>query len=301
MRLHDFLDFHAREHPALEFAVQDGRRLDYAEARDGANRLANACVHAGLAVGDRVAILGKNSIPYVLSYFGASKAGAVPVPLNYRLAPPELVYIINDAQAKVLIAAAEYREMVDGIRGELGTVTRFVSIGGPARGWDDYDAWVNGESAAPPARTIRDGDDVYQMYTSGTTGRPKGAVLTHGAVTNNLVQGNLYLAGELGERWLIVAPLYHAAAAVTTFAAIYAGGSLYIMTDFNPAEVVRALSEERIARATLVPAMIQACLVGVPDVTIAFASSRTAPRRSRSRRSGAPSMCSSASSSRGTG
>jgi acyl-CoA synthetase (AMP-forming)/AMP-acid ligase II len=266
MRLHDFLDFHAREHPALEFAVQDGRRLDYAEARDGANRLANACVHAGLAVGDRVAILGKNSIPYVLSYFGASKAGAVPVPLNYRLAPPELVYIVNDAQAKVLIAAAEYREMVDGIRGELGTVTRFVSIGGPARGWDDYDAWVNGESAAPPARTIRDGDDVYQMYTSGTTGRPKGAVLTHRAVTINLVQGNLYLAGEVGERWLIVAPLYHAAAAVTTFAAIFAGGSLYIMTDFNPAEAVRALSEERIARATLVPAMIQACLVGVPDV-----------------------------------
>jgi acyl-CoA synthetase (AMP-forming)/AMP-acid ligase II len=267
MRLHDFLDFHAREHPAAEFAVQDGQRLAYADARDAADRLAHALVHAGLAVGDRLAILGKNSIPYVLAYFGASKAGAVPVPLNYRLAPPELVYILNDAQAKLLVAAAEYRSVIDSIRSELKTVTRFISIGGGrAPGWDDYEGWVSGEPPTPAARTIGDGDDVYQMYTSGTTGRPKGAVVTHRAVTANLVQGNLYLAGELGERWLIVAPLYHAAAAVTAFAAVYSGGSLYIMTDFAPAEVVRALSEERIARATLVPAMIQACLVGVPDV-----------------------------------
>jgi acyl-CoA synthetase (AMP-forming)/AMP-acid ligase II len=266
MRLHDFLDFHAREHPGIEFAVQDGQRLDYGGARDAANRLANAFVHAGLAVGDRVAILSKNSIPYVLTYFGAAKAGAVPVPLNYRLAPPELVYIVNDAQAKMLIAAAEYRSAIDSVRDDLKTVTRFLSVGGSAPGWDDYDTWASGEPATPPARTIGDGDDVYQMYTSGTTGRPKGAVLTHAAVTTNLVQGGLYFAGALGERWLIVAPLYHAAAAVTTFVATYAGGSLYIMTDFNPAEVVRALSEERIARATLVPAMIQACLVGAPDV-----------------------------------
>jgi acyl-CoA synthetase (AMP-forming)/AMP-acid ligase II len=267
MRLHDFLDFHAREHPTAEFAIQDGQRLGYAEARDAANRVGNAFVHAGLAVGDRVAILSKNSIPYVLTYFGASKAGAVPVPLNYRLAPPELVYIVNDAQAKLLIVSAEYRSVIEAIRGELKTVTRFVSVGGEAGpGWGDYDGWVSGEPATAPARRIGAGDDVYQMYTSGTTGRPKGAVLTHGAVTTNLVQGNLYLAGEVGERWLVVAPLYHAAAAVTSFAAVYSGGSLYIMTDFDPADVVRALSEERIARATLVPAMIQACLVGVPDV-----------------------------------
>jgi acyl-CoA synthetase (AMP-forming)/AMP-acid ligase II len=266
MRLHDFLDFYAREHPTAEFAIQDGRRLDYAEARDAANRLANAFVQAGVAVGDRVAILSKNSIPYVLTYFGASKAGVAPVPLNYRLAPPELVYIVNDAQAKVLIAAAEYRSPIDSVRDELKTVTRFLSVGGNARGWEDFDTWADGEPTTPPARTVGDGDDVYQMYTSGTTGRPKGAVLTHGAVTTNFVQSALYFAAEAGERWLIVAPLYHAAAAVTAFVAIFAGGSLFIMTDFDPAEVVRALSEERIARATLVPAMIQACLVGVPDV-----------------------------------
>jgi acyl-CoA synthetase (AMP-forming)/AMP-acid ligase II len=101
MRLHDFFDFHAREHPSVEFAIQDGRRLTYQEALDHVNRAPAAFVEAGVAQGDRVAVLSKNSIEYALTYLAASKAGAVVVPLNYRLAAPELVYIINDARASI--------------------------------------------------------------------------------------------------------------------------------------------------------------------------------------------------------
>lgn len=266
MRLHDFFDFHAREHPAVEFATQDGRRLTYGEALVAANRYASALTATGLAKGDRIAILSKNSIDYALTYLAASKAGTVLVPLNYRLAPPELAYIINDAQARVLLASAEYTRVVDGIRSELKSVTRYIAIGAAGAGWDDFERWREQAAAVAPTIDVRDEDDVYQMYTSGTTGRPKGAVLTHGAVTSNIVQATLYLQGTQGERWLIVAPVYHAAAAITVFCALYWGGSLYIMADFNPAEVVRALSEERIALTTLVPAMVQACLVAVPDV-----------------------------------
>jgi fatty-acyl-CoA synthase len=107
------------------------------------------------------------------------------------------------------------------------------------------------------------------MYTSGTTGRPKGAVLTHGAVTAQLAQVSVMFRAALSApelRTLIVAPLYHAAASVTAFNCVAWGGSLYIQADFNPFEVIRALSEERISLALLVPAMIQACLVMVPDV-----------------------------------
>jgi acyl-CoA synthetase (AMP-forming)/AMP-acid ligase II len=89
MRLHDFLDYWARERPNGEFAVQGSRRLTYREALAQVNGLASACVDAGLQIGDRIAVLGKNSLEYVLLYYGASKAGVVPVPLNYRLAPPE--------------------------------------------------------------------------------------------------------------------------------------------------------------------------------------------------------------------
>jgi fatty-acyl-CoA synthase len=104
------------------------------------------------------------------------------------------------------------------------------------------------------------------MYTSGTTGRPKGAVLTHAALTSHLAQASFALDSAPGERALVVAPMYHAAAALMTFSTVWYGGALHIEEDFHPVHAVRAMSEERIGRALLVPAMIQACLVMVPDV-----------------------------------
>jgi acyl-CoA synthetase (AMP-forming)/AMP-acid ligase II len=267
MRLHDYLDFYAREQPDIDFAVLGDRHITYGEAVAEANRLANAFVNVPLEKGDRVAILSKNSIEYPLLFYAASKAGVVPVPLNYRMASPEWVYMINDAQAKMLVASAAYVSVVDGFRSELKTVERFVAIDadGP-EGWDDYRRWVSGQPVTAPDRVVADDDDVYQMYTSGTTGHPKGAVLTQGAVTSQIAQFAVVYSGTPGERMLIVAPLYHAAAAITAFAAVGLGGCLYIQEDFNPLEVVRALSEERIVKATLVPAMIQACLVFVPNI-----------------------------------
>ncbi len=267
MRLHDYLDYHAREHADVEFAVLGDRSMTYAEAAAEANRLANAFVSAGLEMGDRVAILSKNSIEYPLLFYAAAKAGVVPVPLNYRMAAPEWVYMMNDAQAKMLVASAAYVSVVDGFRSELKAVERFVAIDADGvEGWDDYRQWIADQAPTPPDRVVSDDDDVYQMYTSGTTGHPKGAVLTHRAVTSQIAQIAVVYSGTPGDRMLIVAPVYHAAAAITAFATVCMGGCLYIQEDFNPLEVVRALSEERIVRTTLVPAMIQACLVFVPDI-----------------------------------
>jgi acyl-CoA synthetase (AMP-forming)/AMP-acid ligase II len=267
MRGQDYLDYHAREHPELDFAVQGNRRVSYREAVAEANRVANTFTRAGLRAGDRVAILSKNSIEYAILYYGAFKAGVVPVPLNYRLAPTELAYIINDAQAKMLIAAGQYVNAVDGIRRELRTVEGRVAINGAApAGWADYGQWVADQPTTTPDRVITEGDDIYQMYTSGTTGRPKGAVLTHRAVDANTAQVRVACEAEPGDRFLLVAPMYHGAAAISLFLYVSWGCCLYIQEDFNPVEVVRALSEENIAAVTLVPAMIQACLVAVPDV-----------------------------------
>ena len=267
MRLHDYLDYQAREHPDVEFAVLGDHTITYREAVSEANRLANAFASAGLQIGDRLAFLSKNSIEHALLFYAASKAGVVPVPLNYRMASPEWAYIINDAQAKMLIASAAYVSIVEGFRGELKAVERFIAIDADgAEGWDDYHRWVADQPDTAPDRVVTDEHDVYQLYTSGTTGHPKGAVLTHGAVSAQLHQLQLVVQGTPGERALIVAPLYHAAAAITAFSSVAGGGSLYIQEDFNPIEVVRALSEERVTQATLVPAMIQACLVFVPDI-----------------------------------
>jgi acyl-CoA synthetase (AMP-forming)/AMP-acid ligase II len=266
MLLHDTFDYSAREHAAAEFAAEGARSITYAEAQDLANRMANALVAKGLAPGDRVALLSKNSIELALWYYACSKCGVVAVPLNYRLAPPEWSFIANDAGAKLIFAQDALAKALGEVRGELAAAKDFVAFGEDVPGWERFDAFVAGRPATPPVHRAEPGDDVYQMYTSGTTGRPKGAVLTHHAVVSQLYQASLAFGGAPGDRALIVAPLYHAAASVTAFVTVQAGGSLYIQEDFAPGEVVRALSEERIAIALLVPAMIQFCLVAVPDV-----------------------------------
>jgi acyl-CoA synthetase (AMP-forming)/AMP-acid ligase II len=267
MRLHDFLDYRAREQGDAEFAIQDNRRITYHEALAETNRIANAFIHSGLQSGDRIALLSKNSIEYMLLYFAASKAGVVPVPLNYRLAPVEWRYIINDAGAQLLIAAGDYPQAIAPIRHELPTVARLITMDSSTSGWDDYRDWIANQPTTAPNRFIADDHELFQLYTSGTTGHPKGAVLTHRAVTAHLSQIGLAHEIRTGERVLLVAPLFHVAAAnAGAFPCVYAGGCMYIQTDFIPAEVVRAMSEERIGLSVLVPAMIQACLTAVPDV-----------------------------------
>jgi acyl-CoA synthetase (AMP-forming)/AMP-acid ligase II len=266
MRLHDFLDHWADARPGSEFAVHGERRLTYREALSAVNRIANAFVAAGLRVGDRVAVLSKNSIEYVLVYFAASKAGVAVVPLNRRLGVPEWKYVLDDARPRMLIAAGQYLTAIDSIRSKLETLEHFVTSDAVGLvGWESIRDWVTDGPSTPPECLVTEESDAYQMYTSGTTGHPKGAVLTHRAVTANARQIGHALQLEPAERSLVLTPLFHASAVPSTFSCISRGGCLYIQEDFDPSEVVRALSEERISYAALVPAMIQACLVGVPD------------------------------------
>jgi acyl-CoA synthetase (AMP-forming)/AMP-acid ligase II len=266
MRLHDYLEYWARIQPEAEFAVLGERRLGYAEADAAANRLANALCAAGLQRGDRVAYLSKNSLEYVLFYYACSKSGVVPVPLNYRLAAPEWEFIVGDAGAKLLLASAEFAPAIDAVREALPSVKTWVALGEAPRGWQGWQAFLGDAPATPPDREVSVDCELYQMYTSGTTGRPKGAVLLQRSVCQNLVQANVQFGLAPGERTLIVAPLYHAAAGVCCFATVASGGSLFVQEEFAPAAVVDALAGEDIAVALLVPAMIQFCLVAVPDV-----------------------------------
>lgn len=266
MRLHDYVDYHARETPDAEFATMGDTRLTYGEANEQINRVAQAFVTSGIQKGTRIAVLSKNSLEYMILYYAASKAGVVPVPLNYRLVPAEWAYIINDSGAEMLIAASEYVESVNGIRAELETVKQLVAIGGAdGSDWSDYQQWISDQPTSPPERSITDDDEAIQMYTSGTTGHPKGAVLIHRSLTANLAQCAPAIDYRPGDRILIVAPLYHAAAAFFAFFSNSKAACLVVYEDFDPAEVVRALDEENINSALLVPAMIQACLVAVPD------------------------------------
>src|SRR5437016_2167076 len=219
MRLHDFLVYRARQQPDAEFAVHRRCRITYGEALAEVDRLASAFASAGLAVGDRFAFLSANTIEHLLVYFAASRAGVVAVPLNFRLTPAQWRFIVDDARARLFLVAAEYLDAVDAIGTDLASVGRYVAIGGPATpGWEDYRSWLAAPPDRPPERAVTRESDVYQMYTSGTTGRPKGAIITHGALTAHLVQVAIALEARPGRRTLVVTPLSHAHAAIQALA-----------------------------------------------------------------------------------
>ena len=276
MRLHDFFDYHVREQSDGCFAEFGDRTVTWADAGRQANRIANALNDCGVVPGERIAILAKNCIEYALLYYAAAKVGAVPVPLNYRLTVAEWRVILEDAAPTLVLARGEFVEAVAPLRTQLPSARAWVALDAPAPvGWTSYADWVADSSDEPPTHVVRDGDAVYQMYTSGTTGRPKGAVLTHTAVCANCAQLNVVERVSDRDRFLIVAPMYHAAAAINAFNAVAAGATLVIMEDFDPVAVAYVLARQRITATVLVPAMIQAILVHVPELeTKSFAELR---------------------------
>ncbi len=270
MLLHDYLDFHARENGAFECVVQADRRLSYAQMLERVNRLANAFVDADLGVGDRFALLSKNSIEMVVIYLAASRVGAVPVPLNWRLVPLEWAHIIDNAEVKLLITEAGFSTAIDSVRADIPTVSRFIVLGSQPspEGWHEFDSWWAGFSTTAPQSNVCEDDVLYQMYTSGTTGQPKGAMLTQGSVLANTLQCMPFFANKTlpGKRNLIVMPMFHAGAASFVIGSIVAGASMVIHREFSPQGLAEALSSGGIHAVNLVPAMIQAMLVHVPDL-----------------------------------
>ena len=263
MLLHDVFAFHATARPDAVFAVDGPRTVTYGEALEMARRVAGSLVRSGVGRGDRFGYMGPNSVEHAVVYYAASMVGAVPVPVNTRLAPAEVAFVLSDSGARVLVADATLAAAID----DAVDVPVRVSVGEPPDGWIPWDAWIDGDPLAVEHPRPSPDDTLYQMYTSGTTGSPKGVILSHRAVLANCAQVTAGVATgvDVGDRWLIVAPLFHAAAVITAFSCVNGGGCLVIHRGFDPARVVEALHRDRISLTTLVPAMIQACLA-VPGV-----------------------------------
>ncbi len=242
------------DHVAVTYA---GREITYRELLQRTNRAANALRDLGVKKGERVAVLAQNCNEYVEIYFAAGKSGAVTTPLNYRLTGPEIEYIVNDSEATVVIAQDTFAPVIDSVRDKLPRVKHLVCIGQKRDGWRDYEAWAGAASSDEPPEVATENDLIWQMYTSGTTGRPKGAMITHRNLVTNVLQLSMAF-GDMkdDDRTLIVAPLYHAAAVIVSMCTIAQGARLVVKKDFIPPEVVAGFDEEGVTHALLVPAMI---------------------------------------------
>jgi acyl-CoA synthetase (AMP-forming)/AMP-acid ligase II len=266
MLIHEYLEFWADTDPTRP-AIDDGLRpWTFGDLEARANSVAHLLRSVGVEDGTRFAVLAKNCIEWLAIYYGAFKVGAVPVPLNYRLAPPEWIHLVNDSASKMLLVQPRYLAAIDTVRERFDSVSTFISLGESVADWESYEQLLAKQARSRPAARVDETHDLYQMYTSGTTGLPKGAVLTHAAVDAQLTQLSLSFPLQPGEGVLTVMPLYHAGAAVSSMYQLSRGAHLCVMADFDATRCVEALDEQEIAFATFVPSMIQAMLVSVPGV-----------------------------------
>ena len=244
-------------------AVKYGtRETTFAELDARSNRVAHALIAAGVGPGDRVSALTKNHDGWYPLFFGTARARACLAPVNCRLAPAEIGFIVGDAAPKLLFVGEDFFDIALAAVADLASPPRLIALYGAHPAFEPFDQWL-GDAAATALPGPGLADDVLQLYTSGTTGRPKGVVLTHANYRTFLeaateVDGFAY--GE-DETVMIVMPLFHVAGTNVSFSGLAQGGRLVLVKDFTAPDAVRMLREEQVAHAFLAPAMIQMMLL----------------------------------------
>jgi fatty-acyl-CoA synthase len=231
----------------------EGTTWTYGELLDRIDRLAAALRAGGVCHGDRVAFIGFNQPAFVETMFATARLGAIFVPLNFRLTGQELTYIIGDAGVHTLVAGPEHRELIEPVRTAL-PVRRYLAVE-PAEGWEPYGAVR--DAAEPLGRPATVGEDEVAliMYTSGTTGLPKGATLTHGNLWWNNANYMHLLDFLEDDVTLVCAPLFHIGGLnLTTLVTWQKGGEVVLHRSFDAAAVLAAIPAQRITSMFGVPA-----------------------------------------------
>ena len=266
-----YLEKRAHLNPNVEAVVDvaTDRRFTYRQVDDRANAIANAMLANGVKKGDRVGILMMNSVEFFESFFGMAKIGAVLVPLNWRLTADELTYILKNAGATSLIYGSEFAEVVADIHGrgddsDIGLWVEHSQDADRQLFAVEYEDLLNGGSTQAPEITATGDDDIFIMYTSGTTGLPKGALHSHDTVTWALISVAATWQVRLKDRFAIVLPMYHIGALLPAAITTYAGATAVLMREFNPQLMWELMESERISVALAVPAMLNFMLM-VPE------------------------------------
>jgi acyl-CoA synthetase (AMP-forming)/AMP-acid ligase II len=246
---------HAAQTPDAPCLSFDDETLGFADLHKRCSRAANALVQQGVKAGDRVAILARNSPAHYELLFGCGMIGAILLPVNWRLAPREVADILADAEPSVLIVEADLESLL----AEAETLCETIDLHA------DYPAWCDAAATDDPAYPVAREAPTLMLYTSGTTGRPKGAVLSH----DNLS----YMNRMAGELWdfpadgvnLVAMPLFHIGGIGYGLSAFGRGGHTVLMQQVIPAEIVEAIRAHRVTHGFFVPTVIQ-MLMEVPSV-----------------------------------
>jgi acyl-CoA synthetase (AMP-forming)/AMP-acid ligase II len=267
-----FLRYASQQYPAKTAVICGDQRYTYSQFADRAARLAGALQTLGVKPGDRVAYLSGNCHRLLEAYYGVLEGGAVLLPLNIRLAPMELAYILNDSEASIVLFEEQFLPLVESFRKELKSVRSFVML--DARPADQ--TWIGRQNyeellaqATPTHRDVMQVDEnslAELFYTSGTSANPKGVMLTHRNIYLHALNVGLTFATGADSIELHTIPLFHANGWGVAHSLTFVGGTHVMIRKFDPPEVFRLIQQEHAQACSLVPTMATA-LVNCPDRT----------------------------------
>ena len=235
-----------------------GEETTFDQLQSRSNQVANGLTALGVTPDQRIGYLAKNTAVYYEMLYGAAKIRAVMNGVNTRLAAPEVQFILSDAQISVLFVGPEWFDMIEQIKSECPHLQHVITLEGERDGWPEYTAWRDSQDASAPAVTTENNDDVIQLYTSGTTGLPKGVMLTNDNYKSFLDQaGQLAWASyDEGETVMNAMPLFHVAGVNAGMVATAQGCKTVVLPEINPTEILDLIETQKINHAFWVPAVI---------------------------------------------
>ncbi len=238
-------------------AVVDGDlRFTYREFLDRCDHWSSALQGLGVGQGDRVAYIAPNTHSHLEAYYAVPQIGAVLVPINYRLLPDDFEYIINHCGAKVVCAHPDYLDAVDSIRDQLNNVTHFVALEGAKGGWSDYETMLAAHSADFAEVDIAENDLLTINYTSGTTARPKGVMITHRNAYMNVMGTLAHHHLTPADRYLWTLPMFHANGWTFTWINTARGMAHVCLRKVEPAMIYDLIKHEKITMFCAAPTVL---------------------------------------------
>jgi len=243
-------------YPEREAVVDGALRLTYREFFERCDRWSTALQRMAVTKGDRVAYLASNTHAQLESFYAVPQVGAVVVPINFRLKPIEIVYIINHSGAKVVCADADYLETIDSIRESCVGVEQFVALEGKGDGWLQYESLIEAEEPSFASLSIDEGDLLAINYTSGTTSRPKGVMITHRNAYMNVVGTLVHQPMSCADRYLWTLPMFHANGWTFVWIVTAVGGAHVCLRKMDPVQVFRLLRDESVTMLCAAPTVL---------------------------------------------
>jgi fatty-acyl-CoA synthase len=257
----EFMRRTRRLHPQREAVVDGDLRLTYEQFFDRCDRWSAALQRMGVRQGDRVAYIAPNVHQQLESFYAVPQIGAVLVPVNYRLTADDFAYIIDHSGATVVCATEEYLDGVDTIRDRLGDVKRFVALTGTRARWLNYEATLTAESPDIHRPDIDEGDLLTINYTSGTTARPKGVMITHRNAYINAVGTLVHVAMTPAERYVWTLPMFHCNGWTFVWIITAVGGTHLCLRRVEPQRIVELVNREKATMLCAAPTV----LIGVAN------------------------------------